>query len=436
MFDHLLGSTIACGCGREHTVATRRIHIDRAASAEVGPTARALDLPGPLLLVADPDTWQACGPAVRQSLEGSGYHVDLHVLERHPTAGPPTIRSVAERLGSHGALVAVGAGTVNDITKSAAHDAGLPYIAVGTALSMNGYTSAISALLEGGVKRTVTVTPPVAVVLDLDVCAAAPRAMTLAGLGDMLSKPFSEADWRLSHQIDGGYYCSRPGAILDEAFRRMLAEAPAIGRADPDALRSLAEAIALSGISMAMAGASSPASGGEHLISHYWDMLCHARHAPLYGLHGTQVGVACCLVEPLYGRVVGLETIDIDACLAAWPSTRESARDHIWSRHPDLPDPVRQRVVEEGEQKWRMPGPQKARLTDLAARLQPILEHVGAALLEPGAVHEALATANAPTTPGDLSPELAGGLDQWIRARDMRSRYTVLDFAVEAGLAS
>ncbi len=435
-FGDLFGSAIECGCGRTHRVHTRQVEVGRGAVASTGPLARRLDLESPVLLVADPETFAAAGADALASLAASGYAVRQFLFGHHPVAGPETIAEVTRQLDDAATLVSVGSGTINDIVKSAADAAGLPFLSVGTALSMNGYTSAISALLSGGVKRTVPTQPAAGVIIDLDVCAAAPLTMTLAGLGDMLSKPFSEADWRLAYHIDGGYHCDRPGSVLDEAFARMLRDATEIGRAKPEALRSLADAILLSGASMAMAGVSSPASGGEHLVSHYWDMICYARDEHPHALHGTQVGVACCLVEPLHHRISSLtaDRIDIDASMARWPHTIEIARAQIRARHPALPEDVRERVVAEAEKKWRPPAEQRARLSRLRANLRPVLEHVGGALLEAGAVKKALVDAGAPTRPGQLADELTGDLQRWSHVRDMRARYTVLDLAAELGV--
>ena len=68
---------------------------------------------------------------------------------------------------------------------------------------MNGYTSSIAAILSAGVKTTQPCTPPVAVYADPRTMAAAPARMIASGIGDLYSKPVSNADWRLSHRLLG-----------------------------------------------------------------------------------------------------------------------------------------------------------------------------------------------------------------------------------------
>jgi glycerol-1-phosphate dehydrogenase [NAD(P)+] len=79
-----------------------------------------------------------------------------------------------------------------------------------------------------------------------------------------------------------------------------LAAAEGIGRADPGAIHLLTEAILVSGLSMTILGDNtSPSSGGEHILSHFWDLLVHLRGAPK-NLHGAQVGIGVVLMLGLY----------------------------------------------------------------------------------------------------------------------------------------
>jgi len=435
MLDSLLNTSVVCDCGATHEVHIKSVQIGRGVVAATGAVAQSLDWTGPLALVVDSNTRRAAGEAVASSLTAAGFSYNWVNLPDHPVASPESVQHVQTAVGDASAVVAVGSGTINDIVKSAAHALHRPYLVVGTALSMNGYTSSISALLDGGIKRTVQTKPAQAVILDLDICAAAPRDMTLAGLGDMLSKPFSEADWRLASRVDGGYHCPRPGGILNEPFQQMLRDAAAIGQGKAESMVSLAESVALSGISMAMAGVSSPASGGEHLISHYWDMMQYGQGKHPYAWHGTQVGVACCMVEPVHHRLQGItaDAIDVGDCMADWPEDSDALIARVRARHSLLPDDAVESVIEQALQKWRSPAAQRERLESIRGRLDEIQRFVGEALLKAGAVRQALVDAGGSTEPHDVDPSLAGSLDRWHIVRDMRSRYTILDLADELG---
>lgn len=59
------------------------------------------------------------------------------------------------------------------------------------------------------------------------------------------------------------------------------------------------EALVLTGASMSYAGNSRPASGAEHHISHFWEMvfLFKGKEAVL---HGTKVGISTVAVAKLH----------------------------------------------------------------------------------------------------------------------------------------
>jgi glycerol-1-phosphate dehydrogenase [NAD(P)+] len=80
----------------------------------------------------------------------------------------------------------------------------------------------------------------------------------------------------------------------------------AIGAGDEPGITALFEALTLTGISMTIAGTSSPASGGEHLISHTLDMMSSVDGIP-HDFHGRQVGVSTILGAALYEELMALE---------------------------------------------------------------------------------------------------------------------------------
>ena len=108
------------------------------------------------------------------------------------------------------ALIAVGSGSVNDITKYAAHLTGKPYAVFGTAPSMNGYTSVSAAITEGGLKKSLPATLPKGVFLDLDVMAAAPQRLIASGFGDLLARATAQTDWLMAHLLLGKPYRETP----------------------------------------------------------------------------------------------------------------------------------------------------------------------------------------------------------------------------------
>jgi glycerol-1-phosphate dehydrogenase [NAD(P)+] len=431
----LLGRHLPCTCGVQHVVPTRAVLLATGALEQVA-SCCARYLPGRRLLLVDDDTTHlVAGGRVAELLGRAGYRPEIVTLpvppEGHVVANDDTVARVQAAIRPEiDFLVAVGAGTVNDVVKLASFHTGHAYLVCPTAPSMNGFTSAIAAILSQGIKRTVPARPPVTVVADLDILAAAPASMRRAGLGDLLSKPVSNADWKLGHLIKGGYYCDLPLRLVEQAEQACRSNAVAIGQGAPAGVKVLAEALLLSGISMVVAGSSSPASGGEHLLSHYWDMTAHW-HGRRGHLHGAQVGVATLITASLYEKLRRLDAAEIDLAVLRRRYGDWSALEPVLRR---IHGPLGDEVVREARQKY-MPLVQKEKEWEfILQHWQSIWGQLGAILTPAAKIREILLAAGAPTRARELGISSAEVRTALLHARDIRGRYTVLDFAHDLGV--
>jgi glycerol-1-phosphate dehydrogenase [NAD(P)+] len=318
-------------------------------------------------------------------------------------------------------VAAVGSGTINDLGKEMAHRRGVPCFVLATAASMNGYTSAIVALLENGLKTTRSVTPPVAVFADPRVLMEAPRDLTLAGLGDLVSKPYCGCDWKIASLVRGEYHCPLPDRLLSGPFEEALEVFPRLADGDPEAVSLLFRLLLISGLSMAVVGTSSPASGGEHLLSHYWDMTRLRDDRPL-NLHGAQVGVASLVIDELYHRIVELDFGRVrfapnpspDAALREVMEVFGALAPAVW---PQWEAKLEARTADDLE-----------RLVENEAAIKEEIERT---LAVGRKVRRALTASGAPIRAAELdidSDELGAAIRH---GRKIRSRYTVLDVAAE-----
>ncbi len=360
--------------------------------------------------IADPDTWAAAG------LEGSP-----HLLEPHPHADDATVERVSKAIAAGSGCLAVGSGTVNDLCKRAATLRGQPFVVFGTAASMNGYASGIAAILSNGLKTTVESRPARAVVLDTDVLAAAPAALTRAGLGDLLSKPVSDSDWWLADQLEGGGYSDLPSRIVDTAVRSATLAAPGLAARDPQAHADLGRALVLSGVAMVAAGSSAPASGGEHLISHLWDMEAHV-HGRDTRLHGAQVGVTTCISAALYQALLHAKPNFTEP--PPWEAEAERIREAFGS----LADVI----LPQAERKHARAADRVATLRDRWAEIRDGL--ADRKLPTPDEVRGPLLQCGAPSTLAELGDTRENTARVFRLARDIRDRITVLDVAFEVGV--
>jgi len=392
------------------------------------------------LVVGDGHTFAAAGEKVVASLTAVGADVETLVLEAsggdaHLVCDDHVIGELETRLRADSALnpVAVGAGTVTDIVKMASHRAGRRFQGFATAASMNGYTSAIAAVLSRGVKRTLPTSQAEAIFADLDVVAAAPAYLNQAGFGDLLSKPFSTADWMLSHLVRGVEFHERPAQLLDDAYTQLIDQAAGVGNAEPEAIGTLTRTIVLSGFTMALAGTSAPASGGEHLISHYWDMEQHCQGQELFGLHGAQVGVATRISAMLFERLVGLDASDIDpdALALQKPGPIDPAR--IAELHPRLTDDVIAEVCQQLSEKQRHGQALRDEIASVRDRWPEVREALSRLLIPAQEISDALAAAGAADRPTKLGVTAEHAVDTVQVCRHIRGRYVALDLMADLG---
>jgi glycerol-1-phosphate dehydrogenase [NAD(P)+] len=436
LLDRLLGRTLDdCLCGRPHRVPTREVLLQPDALAQLPYVADRRMPAGTILCIADTDTWSAAGRKAVALLRGSGRTVVVHMADessRPVHADGRAVDALVSALsGSRAAgLLAVGSGTINDIAKSAATVAGCPLITVATAASMNGYPSAISALSVDGVKTTQPCSPPAAIIADPQVLATAPDAMAAAGFGDLLSKNASTADWLLAHHLFGEYYCSFAAALAEDAVERCIAAAPAIRQNSPQGLAVLAEALMRSGISMVLAGSSAPASGGEHLISHLWDMNAHwSGRTP--ALHGQQTGVATLIALKLYEKLLALEETAIHRLCLAAPAIDEQAcfEENLSVVFGDLAAAV----LPFARQKYLDARALKERRRLILDRWQFIRRAAAGVVISVDRSRFHLQAAGAPVRASELGLSRQEVVFAYRNARWIRNRYTVLDLVAELG---
>ena len=188
------------------------------------------------------------------------------------------------------AVVGMGGGKALDIAKYIAFLGRLPYYAVPTSLSNDGFCSSQSSLTIRGKRRSLPASQPFGVVIDTAVCRDAPKILTLSGIGDLMAKFTAICDWKLSFHATGELVDDFSAILSDGSVHAYLSH-PAL---DLEGIRLLATALMLNGIAMEISGSSRPASGSEHLISHALDSVSNRPR-----LHGLQVGVASYLVSIL-----------------------------------------------------------------------------------------------------------------------------------------
>ncbi|MEF2802515.1 MAG: sn-glycerol-1-phosphate dehydrogenase [Acutalibacter sp.] len=295
------GMEYSCACGKSHKVDIQAIRVGSGVMQELPGILRDLGA-SHIFLVADNYTYEAAGRQVEQLLDQAGlaYHKRVFQTETPLVPNEYALGSVLAAMTSQDdMLLAVGSGTLNDVTKYVSARTGVPYVIAATAPSMDGYASTVAPTILDGFKTTLPAVYPAAIVADVDILKDAPMPMLTAGFGDIIGKFTSLADWRLSHQLNGEYYCPEVAGVIEAAVETCAANAQALAQREPQAIQAVTEALILSGLAMGMVGVSRPASGAEHQMAHYWEMDA-LRRGEEHPLHGNAVGVGTVLAASLY----------------------------------------------------------------------------------------------------------------------------------------
>ena len=289
-----------CECGKVHDSLIKKTVICDNALEKI-PSLIKEEGASSVFMLADLNTYDCAGKKVEELLKNAGITVKKYVFPTREIIEPDekAVGSAIMHYTHCDMIVGVGSGVINDIGKIVSAVANKTYMIVGTAPSMDGYASATSSMARDGLKVSLPSKCPDIVVGDLDVLASAPMDMIRAGVGDMLAKYVSICEWRIAKILCGEYYCEKIADMVRVALNEVVSLAPLLMQRDKKAVKAVMDGMVLSGISANYAGISRPVSGGEHYMSHVWDMRFLAKNTPVF-LHGIQCGSATAEIARLY----------------------------------------------------------------------------------------------------------------------------------------
>ncbi|MFW5992058.1 MAG: sn-glycerol-1-phosphate dehydrogenase [Halanaerobiaceae bacterium] len=307
--DKLVISELKCDCGLKHKRPEMDVYIGNGIMEKASGYIKRKISGNSLMLVTDNIIYDLYGEEVINLLETGGYNVKVCLLEREEKLVPDDT-AVGEALlaldDKIDFLVALGSGSINDITRYVAYTTGRVFVSIGTAPSMDGYTSVISPLIYGNLKVNKKADHPAVLICDLEIMKRAPYKMLLAGLGDVLGKYIARADWTLGKIVNNEQYCPACIEIVKQAVNKCMDNIDGIINRTDRGIRSLIEALILSGLTILIIGFTRPVASNEHNMSHYWKMmkLSKDEKAPS---HGISVGVATGYVLKFYEEFFKLD---------------------------------------------------------------------------------------------------------------------------------
>jgi len=270
------------------------------------------------LLVADDNTYPILGQAVADTLTSRGGDVKTVILTGNEIIPDEhyIMQVLVQADTENRTYLAVGSGTLTDITRFASHRTKAPFISIPTAPSVDGYTSIGAPLVIDNLKQTVVCQAPIAVFGDLPTLCAASKPMIASGFGDILGKYTSVADWQLGHLLWDEPYDDVLALRTRRAVETCTDHTAEIGQATPEGIRLLLDGLIETGLCMLEYGGSSPASGSEHHISHHLEMKIVWDKLPAV-FHGAKVGVATLIIADYYDQIRQLSQAHAAEKLAA-----------------------------------------------------------------------------------------------------------------------
>jgi glycerol-1-phosphate dehydrogenase [NAD(P)+] len=416
---------------------TKAVVLGVGALALTGATFRD-QLPGRrAVIVADENTWGAAGPGAQESLRAAGVDLDEPVIfPGRPVlfADDATVERVRDILaGTDAVAVSVGSGSMNDVVKNASDLLARPYLSVCTAASVDGYTAEGAAITVKGVKSTVPCRAPVAVVVPVDVMAAAPSRLTATGLGDLIEKVPAGADWMVADALGVEPVDWDVWDLVQGPLQEAIADPDGLRRGDMEAVAALSEGLQMSGLAIQVHGTSRPASGAGHYFSHQWEMEGYGRDWAIPLSHGFKVGLGTLAMCALYEIVLGLDlsALDVEARLQGWP-TPEEDRARVEALQP-VPV-IRESAVRESAAKYLTAEAARTRLETLRRVWPELRFRLGQQLMPASEVEDILRRVGAIHHPSQIGLSLEQLRVTYLRAQTIRTRYTVLDTLQEAGL--
>ena len=233
-------------------------------------------------------------------LEAQGLHSEKGLIENMMT--------MLERKPDY--IVVVGGGTLMDFGRYSAWKLGIPFVAIPTIVSSDGFTADICSIIIDGQKKSIPMQAADAVICDINIVSGAPRFLTIAGVQDILAKYVSIADWKIAHIVSGEYFCPKVCAMAQEALDIMARCANDLAEGKEPDYEAMAYTQMLSGLTMQILSNSRAASGAEHLVAHLVEMKPKG-FKNAHGMHGECVGIGTIMCARAYHELAKRASIEV-----------------------------------------------------------------------------------------------------------------------------
>ncbi len=274
-----------CSCKNEHNCEIKHVFVENGAISKLKELTHGFNN---ILIVLDQNTFNFAGEACKNALQGKNVSWKIFESNKPIIPNEETVESVKLELNKIDLIIGVGSGVIQDVCKFVSYDKKLPYFIIPTAPSMDGYASSTAIMTFNGVKTSISCKPPMAIVADVSLLKNAPFKMIQSGYGDIIGKFSALNDWLLAKLIINEYFCPFIYRLTNKTLKKVAKLTKKLKERDDIAIKTLMEALIVTGICMSFMGNSRSASGSEHLLSHFFETVGMNYNEP-YLPHGINV---------------------------------------------------------------------------------------------------------------------------------------------------
>lgn len=413
---------------------TRALKVGCGVVGECGAMFRELFGTQKAIVVADAHTFAIAGKAVQKSLSDAG------ILQETPflfecdrlIAEWKFVEQLDARLASTDAVaVAIGSGTINDLTKICSAHAERGYMVVATAVSMDGYTAYGASIIKDGMKQSFPCAAPQGVIADTAIIATCPPRMIASGYADLLAKVPTGADWILADRLGVEPMDEVSFSLVHNGLRETLTNPKEVHSGSQEALTKLIEGLLMSGFAMQAHRSSRPASGADHLFARLWEME-HLQYGDGPS-HGFMVAIGLLCSTALYECLLkeDIAALNVEAAVAAWPTAEEARLEALVTfEGTDFP----LIGVKETSAKYINKRELRRQLSTLKENWTEIRSAIESQLIPFKQCVELLAEVGAPTEPEEIGISRKRLKESVMKAVKIRRRFTILDLGLRCGL--
>ncbi len=294
--------TFTCSCGKEHSCDIKNVFIEKDAARYIPECIKDYKA---ITVACDKNTYAVYGREVEKALSGKNFKTYIFSDDLLVPDEDAIERLTNALIPDTDLIIGIGSGVIQDLSKYVSFEKKIPYHIVATAPSMDGYASKGAAMIIGNMKITYNAHVPEVIYADTEVLRNAPMDMIKSGFGDIIGKYSCLNDWKLAHVVNSEYLCDYIYNLTFDMLLSVKDLGSALLSRDENAVKALMEALVGVGIAMAYSGNSRPASGSEHHMSHFFEVIGIMKNEP-YFMHGTDVLYSAYYTEKMREELISL----------------------------------------------------------------------------------------------------------------------------------